>query len=235
MHDEICTIVEGDDDTLEDYLESFLYILQRLKHKFDLRIIETLFLQGLTNNSRNNQNFLGQGDIAQNTYDQISDLCKKVSRNQSRSHKGIMRNYKNSTFGSTNVMIICLENNMDNMEIEIMNIVRKKVDSFKFQKKLIEEQETLSIYCPNCTRKHILREYVMDVKIVDNCVIRGGKHPTEEFPSIVGLKPTIEQENLESKPLHATGAKKSWPHVGIGMIPEPAPYFSCYNAQDYSY
>lgn len=27
MHDEIFTIVEGDDETLEDYLETFLYIL----------------------------------------------------------------------------------------------------------------------------------------------------------------------------------------------------------------
>ena len=48
MQDEISSIVQGDDETLEDYLEIFLYILQRSKHKFEISTIRTLLLRGLT-------------------------------------------------------------------------------------------------------------------------------------------------------------------------------------------
>ena len=52
MQDEIFTIIQNDDETLEDYLERFLYILQRSKLKFDPGTIITLLLRGLTDNSR---------------------------------------------------------------------------------------------------------------------------------------------------------------------------------------
>ena len=54
MQDENFIIIQDDDETLEDYLERFLYILQRLKLKLDSNTIRTLFLRGLTNNARNN-------------------------------------------------------------------------------------------------------------------------------------------------------------------------------------
>jgi len=44
MQDEIFTITQHDNEILEDYLERFLYILQRSKHKFDTSTIKTLFL-----------------------------------------------------------------------------------------------------------------------------------------------------------------------------------------------
>jgi len=65
MQDEIFTIIQDDDETLEDYLERFLYILQRSKLKLDPSTIRTLFLRGLTNNARNNLYLLEQGDISQ--------------------------------------------------------------------------------------------------------------------------------------------------------------------------
>lgn len=81
--------MENDDETLEGYLERFLYILQRSKNKFDLSTIRTLFLWGLTDDARNNLNLLGQGDIAQKSFDQICDLWRKFVRNQYRSSKGM--------------------------------------------------------------------------------------------------------------------------------------------------
>ena len=65
MQDEIFMIIQDDDETLEDYLERFLYILQRSKLKLDSSTTRTLFLRGLTDNARNNLNLLGQGDISQ--------------------------------------------------------------------------------------------------------------------------------------------------------------------------
>lgn len=68
-------------------------------------------------------------------------------------------------------MIIALETKMDNMKIEIMNTVSKQIDSLKFQQKLVEEQESLSIYCPKCRKNHLLRECPTDVKSANKCVI----------------------------------------------------------------
>ena len=107
--------MQNDDETLKDYLERFMYILQRSKHKFDPSTIRTLFLRGLTDDARNNLNLLGQGDIAQKYFDQICDLCRKFSRNQYRSGKGIQN--KNRKTESIDAMIIGLQNKMDNMKI----------------------------------------------------------------------------------------------------------------------
>ena len=97
--------------------------LQRSKLKLDSSTIRTLFLRGLTDNARNNLNLLGQGDISQQTFGQICELCKNFSRNQYRSGRG-NRN-KNWKTESTDAMIIGLENKMENMKIDIMNTITK--------------------------------------------------------------------------------------------------------------
>ena len=114
MQDEIFTIIQDDDEMLEDYLEIFLYILQSSKLRLDPKTIRTLFLRGLTNNARNNLNLLGQGDISLQTFDQICELCRKFLRNQYRSSRGTRnRNRENE---STDAMIIGLKNKMENMK-----------------------------------------------------------------------------------------------------------------------
>ena len=128
-----------------------MYILQRSKLKLDSNTIRTLFLRGLTDNARNNLNLLGQGDISQKNFDQICDLCRKFSRNQYKSGRGIWS--RNKKTESIDAMIIGLENGMENMKIDIMNTISKQLDSLKFQQKLVEEQESF-IFCPKC-RKNI--------------------------------------------------------------------------------
>lgn len=70
---------------------------------------------------------------------------------------------------------------MENMKIEIMNI-SKQVDSLKFQQKLVEEQETLSIFCSRCRRNHPLRECPLDIKETNKCAICADKHATKKCP-----------------------------------------------------
>ncbi len=93
----------------------------------------------------------------------------------------------------------------------------------------------MSIYCPKCRKKHILCEYLADVKVDNNCVICAGKHPTKKFPPILGLKATFEKKHSILEPLHAMGAQKSWPQVSTSKIVEFAPYYPNYNAPQYSF
>lgn len=138
MQDHIFTIIQDDDETLEDYLEIFMYILQRSKLKLDSSTIRTLYLRGLIENARNNLNLLGQGDISWQTFEQICDLCRKFSINHYRSSRGT-RNRSRKT-ESIDAMIIGIENKMENMKNYIMNIVTKQLESLKFQQKIIKEQ-----------------------------------------------------------------------------------------------
>ena len=94
-----------------------------MKYKFGLSTIRTLFLRRLIDDSRNNLNLLGQGDISQQNFEQICELCRKFSRNQYRSGSGT-RN-KNRKAESIDAMILGLENKMENMKIVIMNTVTK--------------------------------------------------------------------------------------------------------------
>lgn len=119
---------------------------------------------------------------------------------------------------------------MDNMQIGIMNI-RKKIDSLKIQQKLVDEQEALSIFCPKCRKKILLRECPADLK----CVICAGNHAIEKWASIPGLKVVFEGENSEPEPLHAMGARRNWSQVSVVMVPESSPQFFGHNAHLYSY
>lgn len=90
-----------------------------------------MFLRGLIDNARNNLNILGQGDISQQNFEQICELCRIFSKNQYSFGRGT-RN-RNRKTESTDAMIIGLENKMENMKIDIMNTVTKQLDSLKFQ------------------------------------------------------------------------------------------------------
>lgn len=113
------------------------------------------------------------------------------SRGNQYRYGKVIRN-KNRKTESTDAMIMRLESKMDNMKTEIMNNVSKKIDSLKFQQKLVEEQDMLSIFFPKCKINHPLRECPLDIKETNNCEICTDNHATDKCPSIPGLKVVLE-------------------------------------------
>jgi len=79
----------------------------------------------------------------------------------------------------------------------------------KFQQKLVEEQEMLSIYYPKCRRKHPLRECPLNIKETNKCGISADNHATEKCPSIPVLKVVLEGGQPESESPHAMGARRN--------------------------
>jgi len=108
-------------------------------------------------------------------------------------------------------MIIGLENKMHNMKIEIMNIVSKQRDSLKFQQKLVEEQDSLSIFCPKCRRNHVLRECPLYIKETNKCAICAENHATKKCPSISRLEVVLKGGQPKAESLHVMGAQRNWP------------------------
>jgi hypothetical protein len=74
---------------LEDYLEIFLYNLQKSKHNsLSYDVIHTIFLKGIHDEYNDILNFMGSGDISSLPFELFFELCKKYSRGKAKARKG---------------------------------------------------------------------------------------------------------------------------------------------------
>ena len=70
-----------EDENLEEYVERFLYNLQRDRNgSLNEYSIKILFLKGIQEEYINTLNLMSSGDISQKYFSNICDLCKKYSR-----------------------------------------------------------------------------------------------------------------------------------------------------------
>ena len=83
-HD-IFKIQQLEDESLEDYLKSFVYTLHKSKYS-DLRedAKHTLFLKGIFEDLLESLNLMVAGDISHKTFAQISEMCKNYSRSRGK-------------------------------------------------------------------------------------------------------------------------------------------------------
>jgi hypothetical protein len=79
--DDIFRMTQHEDENLEDYLERFLYNLQKYKmSSLNSYTIRTIFLKGIRDDYINVLNLMRAGDISFLPFDQISELCRKYSK-----------------------------------------------------------------------------------------------------------------------------------------------------------
>ena len=109
------TMQQLEDESLEDYLERFIYTLYKSKYN-DLRedAIQTLFLKGILEDLVENLNLMEFGDISHNPFAQIGEMCRNYSRSRGKVGRNIRepcnRNLKGNTSSSGGVTRIELGN-----------------------------------------------------------------------------------------------------------------------------
>ena len=83
-HD-IFKIQQLEDESLEDYLERFIYTLHKSKYH-DLREdpVRTLFLKGISKDLLESLNLMEVRDISQKTFAQIKEMCKNYSKSRGK-------------------------------------------------------------------------------------------------------------------------------------------------------
>ena len=93
---------QQEDESLEEYLEIFLYNLQKSKYNsLTSDIIRTIFLKGIRDDYLDILNVMGKGDISYLPFDEITVLCQKYSRGIFRKGKrDITSKITKSTTGS---------------------------------------------------------------------------------------------------------------------------------------
>ena len=76
--DDIFKMQQQEDESLEEYLERFLYNYQKSKQRLNDNIVRTIFLKGIQDEYINVLNLMGTRDVSQLTFEEISNLCKNT-------------------------------------------------------------------------------------------------------------------------------------------------------------
>ena len=81
-------MTQQEDESLEEYLEGFLYNLQKTKkHPLNPDTIHSIFLKGIRDEYLDILNVMGKGDISNLPFDEISELFQKYYSKRSKSGK----------------------------------------------------------------------------------------------------------------------------------------------------
>ena len=85
LKDEIFQMVAKPHETLEEYVENFQYNLQRSPYEnLPDNVLKTTLIRGMKDQWVETLNIMGKGDIYQENYNDIVDLCIKCSRGSAR-------------------------------------------------------------------------------------------------------------------------------------------------------
>ena len=141
-------------------------------------------------------NMMGKGDISQLPLSDIVELCVHLSRGKSKIEKGArdpfpVRENKSAIKSMSRAEI---GNILDEFKTDILGSLSEQLNTLKIQNKQKTKDDALAIFFPKCRKKHALREYPLDAKIVETCMIYLERHETKGCPSISGLKAVFQEE-----------------------------------------
>ena len=152
-------------ETLEDYVERFVYNLQKSRHKaLSTNAIRTVFLKGKLEDYTDRLNLMVVGDISQKPFKEIIELCRKYSHSKSKDGKGI-RAIKSAGGGVTRTK---LGNLLENFKTNILGTLSSQIDSMNIKKKF--EDEALTIFCSRYKKRHPLKNCPLNVSLCGLCV-----------------------------------------------------------------
>jgi hypothetical protein len=225
---DIFKMQQQDEESLEDFLERFIFTFQKSKYN-DLQdeAVKTLFLKGVLEEYIDTLNLMALGDIYQQIFETISELCRTYSRSKGKATKSVRepvnKNTKTPTSGG--VTRIELGNLLDNFKTDLLGTIGSQLDTLKIKRKQEEENPVLSIFCPKCIKRHPLRECPLDN--ISVCAICTENHKTEDCPSLPGLQAIFKGGEA---PGASSAPKKPWQprNPNANAYQEPSPKSSSY-------
>ena len=131
---DIFKMQQSEEETLEDYLERFLYNYQKSKQRLNDNSVRTIFLKGIQDEYIDTLNLMGAGDISQLDFEEISNLCRKYSRSKAKYGRGI-RDTRVNKSASGGVTRVELGNLLGNFKSDILGTLSSQLDTIKVKKK----------------------------------------------------------------------------------------------------
>lgn len=142
-------------ETLEEYVERFQYNLQRsLYANMPANVLKTIMIKGMKDQWVETLNIMCKGDIYQEDYDNIIDLCIKCSRGSTRlkpvGRDAITRDNKASGESITRVEI---GNLLEDFKIDILGTLTTQLDIMQAKQKQTKAEQNFAIFYPRRRKK----------------------------------------------------------------------------------
>ena len=149
--DDIFRMTQHENENLEDYLEIFLYNLQKSKQSsLNLDTIRTIFLKGIRDEYINVLNLMGACDISFLPFDQISNLCRKYSMGRAKIGKDLRESLSRvSKSASGSVTRVELGNLLENFKTGLLSTLRSQIDTLQVKKKKEEHNQSCLYFALN--------------------------------------------------------------------------------------
>lgn len=130
-------MVAKTNETLEEYVECFQYNLKRSPYlNFPPEVLKTTMIKGIKDQWVETLNLMGTGDIYQEDYDNIIQLCIRSSRRSARlkqtGHDAITRDKKASGGNITRVEI---GNILEDFKTDILGTLNRQLDIMQGKEK----------------------------------------------------------------------------------------------------
>lgn len=151
-----------------------------------LDILKNLFLKGLNDESQRSLDLMGKGDVSQLRLEEITELCRNFSRTCGGIRKFTPLHDSND--------INKLHEELANFKTDILVQLNTTLDGIQAKTRNFE---TLSIYCPRCRNKHLLRECPLEkVDKIDIFQVCDKNHPTNQCELLNGIKNSKKRTTL---------------------------------------
>ena len=168
--DELFRIKQGDDESLENYLDRFLFVQHRCGILIEKDLAKTIFLRGITDSSLDMLNLMGKGNVNSLPLDEILKLYVNYSRIRTSSRKAKVQ----IDSGAMKTLI----EELANFKIDILVELNQLKGAANKIVKAKDNEEPLAIYCSKCKKKYALHECPLNK--IEICSLCNGTHDTNK-------------------------------------------------------
>ena len=131
-----------------------------------LDVLKIILLHGIREYFLGMLNLLGKGDILKEPFENIVELCRRYSRESSRTKKhdkleqDVFNKAQNSSNGGATQAE--LSNLIEKFKTDMMSSISSEIDVLRAKKKQLVEDLALGVFFPRCRKKHPLKECPLD-------------------------------------------------------------------------
>jgi len=139
------------DESLEDYVECFLYVLQKSKYtNLQEDAIRIVFLWGILDEYVETLNLMVAGDISHKPFAEILYLSKKYSISGVKDGNIIRDPFSRTskTISTSGVTTMELGKLLEKFKTDILGTINSQLDTLKVKRKQEEENVVMIIFCP---------------------------------------------------------------------------------------
>eukprot|EP00253_Pinus_taeda_P027474 PITA_27474 len=211
--DDIFRLNQQEDENLEEYLERFIYNLQ--KHRtMSLDLIRTIFLKGIREEYLDDLNLMGKCDISTLPFEEIVDLCENYSRSKARNGKRAISS-KATKSASASVTRAEIGNLLEEFKTDRLSTLGTQIDTLKAKKRQEEEDQLMQqvVYQPQHTQQALPAPPPINPPQLQ---LPSNQQPPR--PTQVPAQPVPNPNNRAERPAYSVDEGPSYPTLPLQNI-----------------